>query len=231
MDSQRLTEFYHGFFIDTPQGNNAFSLAARRHKKLFVPPLVRGELKDVQPGEAIVFSEIVPGSGEVNATGLRQFVHIARPDQDIFIVDNHNHAFSCWSAGVLSGVIPPGSTLVHVDQHKDTRIPDAPPVGDFCHYANAVLNVGNFIPPAVDLGWFSRVVQVGTAEAFDIEPPDPFILDIDLDIFAPMMDHIPYVLKISRLRRWIPRARVITIATSPFFMDQPAAITILQELF
>ncbi|MEI8012165.1 MAG: UPF0489 family protein [Candidatus Omnitrophota bacterium] len=228
MNTERLAEFYHGFVIDTPQGNNAFSFAARSNKKIFVPSLVKGTGADVQPGQEIVFSEMTPENGEVNATGLHRFVHIERPDQDIFIVDNHNHAFSCWSAGIQSGVILPGSVLVHVDQHKDTRVPEIPPTGDLCHYANYTLNVGNFIPPALDLGWFSRVVQVGTSDAFNVDLPDPFILDIDLDIFAPVMDHIPHNLKVSFLRNWIARARFITIATSPFFMDQARAVDIMK---
>jgi hypothetical protein len=128
-----------------------------------------------------------------------------------------------------------GSALVHVDQHKDTREPDVvlSPKGEgsqHFQYANNVLNVGNFIPPAVKLGWFKDVVQVGSAEAFELIEHDPLILDIDMDIFAPVMNYIPDELKIRRLREWMSRASYVTIATSPFFMDQPRAIELVGQL-
>ena len=90
--------------------------------------------------------------------------------------------------------------------------------------------MGNFIPPALKAGWFKEVVQVGSAEAFAVEPQGPFVLDIDLDIFAPIMAHIPDEVKISRLRAWISRASFITIATSPFFMDQNQALHYVRRL-
>jgi hypothetical protein len=51
-----------------------------------------------------------------------------------------------------------------------------------------------------------------------------------MDIFAPAMDHIPFELKCSRLREWIQRARFVTIATSPFFMDQIRAVDIIRRI-
>ncbi|MFH0754742.1 MAG: UPF0489 family protein [Candidatus Omnitrophota bacterium] len=288
MDISSLQDFYHGFYIDTPSGNNAFSYEARSCKKIFVPPFIKGDIHDVQSGERVVFSDIIDGV-EVNARGLKQFVHMARPAQDIFIVDNHNHVFSCWAVGVEAGVIASGSTLVHVDQHRDVRNPDAwfcrrgdpcgrPNRGDVydcleegghkarpyssdvlvrrteCSgepagasqalgerntpslvktaavYANEVLNVGNFIPPALKLGWFKDVVQVGSEDAFKEDIRLPFVLDIDLDIFAPIMDYIPQDYKIARLRHWMSRSSFITIATSPFFMDQKAAFKFLEQI-
>jgi hypothetical protein len=240
MNISTLQEFYRSFYITAPEGNNAFSYDARSHKKIYIPPLIKGSIEDVMIGEDVVFSDIVEGQ-EVSAVGLRKFVHLECPGQDIFIFDNHNHAFSFWAAGVDQGVIRPGSRLVHVDQHKDTREPAellrrGDPLGrpnsvhEACQYANHILNVGNFIPPAVKLGWFKDVVQVGGAEAFAVEPSTPFVLDIDLDVFAPVMDYIPEDVKISRLRHWISRASFITIATSPFFMDQAKAFSCLREL-
>jgi hypothetical protein len=240
MNISPLQEFYRGFYITTPQGNNAFSYGQRSHKKIYVPPLIKGAPQDSRMGEEIVFSDIVDGK-EMNAPGLKDFIHIDRQGKDIFIFDNHNHAFSFWAAGIYDGVISKGATLVHVDQHKDTREPEeffrrGDPLGhpqgvnEACHYANHILNVGNFIPPAVKSGWFKEVVQVGSAEAFAAEPAGSFVLDIDLDIFSPVMDYIPEDLKISRLRHWISRASFITIATSPFFMEQTKAIALVKEL-
>ena len=265
MDISSLQDFYHGFYIDASVGNNAFSFAERFHQKIFVAPFIKGTVDDVILGDEIVFSDMVE-SVEVRTLGLKHFIHMERPGQDIFIFDNHNHAFSCWAAGVQRGVLPEGSTLVHVDQHKDTREPNewfvsghaftraglkpAPtsdknvtgavlvcrggsetlPRAALFEYANNVLNVGNFIPPAIKLGWFKDVVQVGDADAFQQDITAPVVLDIDLDIFAPVMDYIPAAFKIERLRAWIARSSFITMATSPFFMDQNKAIDLVKVL-
>jgi hypothetical protein len=265
MDISALQEFYRGFYITTPQGNNAFSYDARLHKKIYVPPLIKGSIEDVQEGGEIVFCDLDfppphqrgegQGGGlqERQCKGLKHFVHIERPGQNIFIFDNHNHAFSFWAAGVDQGVLPQGATLVHVDQHKDTREPEelfrrGDPLGrpngnplgrpndahEACHYANYILNVGNFIPPAVQLGWFKDVVQVNQFGDTHLIQQElsvcPRIIDIDLDIFAPIMSHIPDELIISCLREWISRAPFVTIATSPFFMDQAKAMTLIRKI-
>ncbi len=255
MDISALSEFYRGFYIDTPRSNNAFSYSQRSIKRIYVPPLIKGSLEDVKVGDEIVFCDIIDAphvaaaSGhpaESQAKGLKHFVHMERPGQNIFIFDNHNHAFSFWAAGVFQGVIPEGTDLVHVDQHKDTRMPEhyfhmrvgaasgrpgvADDINQACRYANDVLNVGNFIPPALEAGWFKDVVQVGSAEAFSVDIRGPFVLDIDLDIFAPVMDYIPDEVKLSRLREWVAQASFITMATSPFFIDQNRALHYLRCL-
>ena len=56
------------------------------------------------------------------------------------------------------------------------------------------------------------------------------VLDIDLDIFDPIMDYIPEELKLTCLRSWIGKARFITMATSPFFMDQIKAVRLANLL-
>ena len=45
------------------------------------------------------------------------------------------------------------------------------------------------------------------------------------------MDNIPYELKISKIKELIDKAKVITIASSPFFINQEYAIKVLKELF
>ena len=230
MNISALQAFYRGFNIIASEGNNAFSFDQRSLKSIYVPSLIKGSLADVKVGRRVVFSDMIGGE-EVDVCGLECFVHIERPGQDIFIFDNHNHAFAFWAAGFYQGVIAPGSALVHVDQHKDTRAPlewyAGHGVFDACHYANHILNVGNFIPPAVKAGWFKDVVQVqhefGEADLIHA-------LDVDLDVFAPVMEYIPEELKISRLRAWIERASFITFATSPFFMDQAKAIGLIYRL-
>ena len=45
------------------------------------------------------------------------------------------------------------------------------------------------------------------------------------------MDYIPYDLKVSKIKDLIKKSKVITIASSPFFIEQDYAIKVLKELF
>ena len=171
---------YTGFYIEDAIGNNIFSYVDRENKKIYVPKLIEGTLDDVLVGEEIVFNEIDEDI-EIKAKGLKNMVIYKYKDKDIYIFDNHNHAFYFWIKCLDKGNFTKGCKLVHVDQHKDTREPD------------------NY--------------------------------NVDLDIFSKDMDYIPYDIKISRIKELIDRAKVITIASSPFFINQEYAIKVLKELF
>ena len=234
-----LREFYQGFYISDPVGNNAFSFDQRQRKEVYIPPLICGDLDDVKGGEKIGFSEVVDGK-EKNSPGLESFIYWQVEDKDIFIFDNHNHAFSFWSFGIKVGLFAERATLVHVDQHKDTRQPDEYLEKDFwkdtsmaqvCQYANHSLNVGNFIEPALKAGMFNQLIMVDHEQAFEQEIEEPFIADIDLDIFSPEMNYIPRAKKVQFIRYLIQKSQLITIATSPHFIDQESAIFTLKELF
>ena len=45
------------------------------------------------------------------------------------------------------------------------------------------------------------------------------------------MEYIPYDLRVNKIKKLIEKAKVITIASSPFFIDQEYAIKVLKELF
>ena len=83
---------YTGFYIDKPTGNNIFSYEERSNKKIFVPKLIQGTLDDVLVGSEIVFNEI-DEEIEIKAKGLKNMVKFDYQDKDIYIFDNHNHAF------------------------------------------------------------------------------------------------------------------------------------------
>ncbi len=137
------------------------------------------------------------------------------------------------------GLIQKGSILVHVDQHTDMR---EPPKGFYKNsddkfdlkktfvYTQEVLNVGCFIKPALDAGIFSCVTMVQNSDDFQKEITPPFVLDIDMDIFAPDLDYIPFEIKVRKIKQLIEGANFITIATSPFFMDQTKAIELIKIL-
>jgi len=228
-------ERYKGFYIDKPYGNNIFSYEERENKKIFVPKLIEGDLEDVQIGDHIVFNEI-DEDNEIKATGLKNLVKYKFEDKIIYIFDNHNHAFYFWIKSLKNKEFTKGCKLVHVDQHKDMREPNnynvnIDSLNDVFMYTNQVLNVGNFIQPALKKEIFSQVTIIDSSYGFDAKIGGEYVLDIDLDIFSKDMDYIPYDFRLNRIKELIQGAKVITIATSPYFIEQDYAIKVLKELF
>lgn len=232
MNIKLLQQFYSGFEIGEPIGNNAFSYTSRKNKKIYIPPLIEGDLSNLKIGDHIVFSEIEDGI-EKNRQGLKHFVYFRFREKDIFIFDNHNHAFFFWIAGYLQGKIKHGLPLVHIDQHSDMREPQAWPafllnknidMKKVFDYSNYGINVGNFIQPALKLGLFSDVQIIDNSSSFELPVPSAFVLDIDLDIFSDDMNYIDYSLKLKKIQKYISSATFITIATSPYFIDQNDAL-------
>lgn len=229
-------ERYNGFFIEKPVGNNIFSFEERENKKIFVPKLIKGDLDDVREGTEIVFNEI-DGDTEFKAYGIENMVRMDTKDgKRVYIFDNHNHSFYFWMKCLKEGIFNRGCTLVHVDQHKDTRVPpnydvDVDDLDDVFRYTNEVLNVGSFIKPAMEHEIFSELIIMDSSYSLKEEVRGEYVLDIDLDIFSRDMDYIPFSDRFDRIQELIKGANVITIATSPYFIEQDKAIKVLKELF
>lgn len=228
-------ERYIGFYIEKPIGNNIFSYEDRSNKKIYVPKLIEGSLDDVVVGDKVVFNEIDENI-EIKAKGLKNMVKYSIKDKEIYIFDNHNHALYFWIKSLKFNKFNKGCKLVHIDQHKDMREPenynvDMNDIDDVFRYTNDVLNVGNFIQPALKHNIFSEVIIIDSSYGFNLDIQGEFVLDIDLDIFSKDMEYISYDLRINRIKELIKKAKVITIASSPFFIDQEYAIKVLKELF
>lgn len=226
---------YKGFFIDKPMGNNEFSYYERKNKSIYVPKCIEGDLNDVLMGENVVFSEM-EFDKEVNCIGLKNIIKYKFKNKDIYIFDNHNHAFYFWIISLQNGKFNKGCKLVHIDQHKDMREPkdynvDINNIEDVFRYTNYSLNVGNFIKPALHHNIFSDVIIIDNSYSFKFNINEEYVLDIDLDIFSKDMDYIDYDLKINTIRKYINNTNVITIATSPFFINQNYAIKVLKDIF
>lgn len=226
---------YNGFYIEKPVGNNVFSYDKRDNKSIYVPKLISGTLNDVKLGNEVVFNEIDENE-EIKAIGLENMVEYVLGNKTIYVFDNHNHAFYFWSKSMMKNEFTRGCKLVHVDQHKDTREPesydvDVNNIEDVFRYTNEVLNVGSFIKPALKHKIFSELIIIDSLYGFDLEIEPEFVLDIDLDIFSSDMDYIPFDFKLDKIKNLIKKAKVITIATSPYFINQEYAIKVLKELF
>jgi hypothetical protein len=233
---EELSRYYNGFHIEEPVGNNAFAYEQRADKRLFVAPLIEGTPEDLDVGEETAFGEFV-GGREFQLKGLRRMIYMRRGRKQFFIFDNHNHAFFFWVWALKAGDWKPGTRLVHVDQHTDMRDPGILPVWKEGHYdldnvfryTNFHLNVGNFLKPALTLGMFRAIEMITSREAFTRSFPGPYVLDIDIDIFSDEMQYIDEDLKVRKIREYIEGSDVITIATSPYFMDQSRAIAVIRR--
>ncbi len=236
---EQTKALYTGFYIDRPQGNNAFSYHKRKNKRIFVPALQESAIERISLGEKIVFSEVENGK-EYNRCGLKNFIYSYVNGTHIFIFDNHNHAFFFWMLGYLQGAIEKGRELVHIDQHSDMREPqryypnilnEKISLVDVFEYTNYMLNVGNFIKPALNCGLFSAVKIIDSSETFERRPYGDFVLDIDMDIFSDDMRYISEHKKMRRIKDYLARTDFVTIATSPYFIKQEKAVTLTKQLF
>lgn len=60
--------------------------------------------------------------------------------------------------------------------------------------------------------------------------PKNALLNIDLDIFAPELDYISEEKKVTCIQNLLKQAKLVTIATSPYFIEQWTAIEKLKKL-
>ena len=232
-----IEELYNGFYITEPNGNNAFSFDQRLHQKIFVPPLIRAELNELKEGEEIVFAEVYEGV-EKNLCGLQNYLLFYHNEKPVFVFDNHNHAFCFWVWAYQNAYIEMQTPLVHIDQHKDMREPEVyfesnnlTNLKEVFRYTNEDLNVGNFIQPALNVGLVSEVYMIDNQDAFEKILPDEYILDIDVDVFSDDMRYINDDYKLEMIRTFVERASIITVATSPYFIDQSKAIAFVKKIF
>ena len=251
------------FSISANTGNNSFSFDKRKNPELYVTKITDGIIDDVKVGDKIVFEDFESSTSSdgtdkgnlKSCVGLEHFIRTEHPTtkKPVIIVDNHNHVFYFWHEARNKGLIENGATLIHIDQHKDTRKPkkflakkESEDLQKVFEYTNYVLNVGNYLPPAIEDGLIGEVFSV-TSEMELKNPksltylPDfdelsriagrSLIINIDLDFWSPEMSYIDNKLKTDVTRQLMEKANLITIATSPFFIDQDLAIKVLKDLF
>lgn len=177
---------------------------------------------------------------------LKNFLLIEKSDfSPIFIFDNHNHSITFRYNIVYSKKIK-SAELIHIDQHSDCwenknhleldwNVNELEKVFRFW---NEKCNVWNFIPPAIESGIIWNQIQVRSITALQnlkIDKNQNFILDIDLDFCLNWIDRNKINKEAVKLLKnkfdkiW-KSALCITIATSPYFLNQDLAIDIIEEL-
>lgn len=229
-------------------------------KKIYIPKLkktndiiLKEGLKygfvEVDEGEELGFKGLESFLKYTNPEGV-----------NYYIFDNHNHAFYFIYQEVFTKKIKNRQKMIHFDQHKDTRIPehylkdvkdgdvirflkdigiDIPTTISHLdrafYYTNGVLNVGNFISPLQEENIVSQLIIVDSTYSLSeskkfLNDKESFIVDIDLDFFSEDMDYIDYVTKIDIIKRFLKKASIVTIASSPFFIDFKRAEKALYDI-
>ena len=179
--------------------------------------------------------------------GLKSFLLIKKTSfPPIFIFDNHNHAIT-FRYNIVYSKWFKNTKLIHIDQHSDCRenknhleldlkLNELEKVFKFC---NEKCNVGNFILPAIDSWIISSQIQIRSTTALknlEIGKELDFILDIDLDFCLDWISREKInsesveILKSKFYEIW-ENALWISVATSPYFLDQNLAISILDIIF
>lgn len=235
---------YNWFYLDEPKGNNAFSFEQRKNKKLWVPELIEAKISDIELWDEVVFEDFGFDDQLSTNTWLKNFYKIKWKDKDIYLFDNHNHAYYFWYLARSENIIWNENTLIHVDEHADTRDPweyllqpDSQDLDQVFHYTNYVFNVGNYIIPAEKEGLIKNTIQVRNTQNLedylDLRSTlgENVILNLDLDFFQPDLDFIDYDLKKKVVLDAAKKAKVITVATSPFFIDQTLALKVFNDIF
>jgi hypothetical protein len=145
-------------------------------------------------------------------------------------------------------VIPPDpQPLIRgADQPNHWQI-DLDDLENVWKYTNEILQIATYIKPALKLGMFTECIDYVESKHFEIpiRPPNPLlrgdflpsqnVINLDIDVFHADMSHISWEQKIDVLKQYLPQTKVITMATSPYFIDQQKAIQlvrrVLDELF
>lgn len=230
-------------YITQPAWNNAFSydqrIALWSEGKLYIPSLIQGTVAELQQGSDICFEEVIENK-LVSCTGLKHFLQTTFHDTPVYIVDNHNHALSFRYEYSTTLNSPQSKTstlnLLHIDQHSDIKPNENIfSEGDMEIFVNEKTNVGNFITAAINSWIIKDVIQIrtdyalqnsqlSTAEGFNSQS---FILDIDIDF---RQDKELTDNDINALRSLMQEADLVTIATSPYFIDQARAIDLIKKL-
>ena len=238
-----LEQLYNWFFLDTTCANARITSC---DKFLRVAPLQK---VDYYTGIQIEEDNFAFAEKNENWTieyfhGLKNFLWIERSNlPEIFIFDNHNHApvFRYYCIQKSTSNSP---TLIHIDQHSDCwenkqslEIKNNNFENIF-HFYNEKCNVGNFIPPSLESWMISNQIQIRSITALqnlEMGGKTNYILDIDLDfclkwIDRKQIDKESVKLLKDKFDKVSESALCITIATSPYFLNQEVAKKVIEEL-
>lgn len=207
------------------------------------PEVVEGDYTDLDYGivipqglEDVSVSDIESFNSENNDAFARLESYVLDLDDDIFYVDDHNHALAGWLAASNEGILGSDAVLLHVDDHYDAEVPEPffPPetVGEAEQLIGDVIQINEFIYPAEQWGLVDETVNWGVEnknqQLLHRDFGDSsFILDLDLDVFNGVEGAEPVYRMIGELMN---EADFTTVATSPGYIGQEEALTHLENI-
>lgn len=207
------------FSLNYPDGNTSF---AEPTTVLQVAEIYSGNQDDINLGTKTAF---IDTSDKISERGIEKYIigHTLQTGTPIFICDNHNVVLEAWQ--LLKSDHP---TLVHIDQHRDNA--QATQLDSLHH-----TRICDYIDFATSNNWINAdiisIIENGDLPKIDIIPTNNKICNIDLDIFAPECTVLTDEEKIDVIYKAASNSSLITIATSPGFIDQPLAIEIAKLLW
>ena len=209
--------------------NNQFCFNQVENPKIWVADTVDWTVENLEIWENTVFREMKNGK-VIEYKWLKIFIRINNNNQSIYIFDNHNHSLKYRIDEYKHWNVPFWFDLIHIDQHTDMNLSEFEL--DLNNPQIDVYNVWNFIQPAIKSWLIKDVIQINTEYKllnYEIYKKD-LILDIDLDFRAPEMSIGKHKETITKVKNLISKSRVVTIATSPYFLDQNTDIKIFKDL-
>lgn len=228
---------YGGFWLEEEKWNNIFAYQERKiGQKLRVAPLKKAGIEHLALGSNPVFAELDTDWNVQTYTWLQNFLFFEWDGVPLYIFDNHNHALAFRYRELFKWSFEKGAYLLHIDQHSDMN--ENPyfleeetweAVVDFTNFS---CNVGNFLQPALKSELFTSIEQIRTeCKLLSFQKPDRnYLLDIDLDFWAEEMGIMQFHETIKKTKKLISSAKMVTIATSPHFLDQQKALELLDQL-
>lgn len=241
-----IEQLYNGFYLDKECPNSQISNCST---PLRVAPIKKiNQYKSLEiDNEHFSFAEKNESWKIEYFHGLKNFLWIEKTSYPpIFIFDNHNHAIT-FRYNIIYNKNFEKIELIHIDQHSDCwenknhlklnqNKNEIEKVFKFC---NEKCNVWNFIIPAIESWMISNQIQIRSTNSLEnlkIKENQNFILDIDLDFCLDWIERNKInsesinLLKNIFNKIW-HSALWITIATSPYFIEQKQSINITNYLF
>ena len=209
--------------------NNQFCFNQVENPKIWIADMIDWITEDLEIWDKTVFREMKNWK-VVEYKWLKNFIPIKKENQSIYIFGNHNHALKYRIEEHKNWNSPIWFDLIHIDQHTDMN--SSKFELDINNPNLDVYNVWNFIQPAIKSWLINHVEQINTEYKLHKYGTEKscLILDIDLDFRAPEMSIESYKGTIEKVKNLISKSRVVTIATSPYFINQTLAIRICKDL-
>ena len=120
--------YHHPTLLREAQGNAAIDFEQRQKlwsgRVLRIPTLVNQSWRELAWDREHIAYEYIDEQGLlVSDYGLQELIYDHYHTKDLYILDNHNHAFAMRWRSCLSWKIARWSQLIHIDQHSDLRSP------------------------------------------------------------------------------------------------------------